>query len=46
VKRGEVVLQQPVDKNVAATDLPEENALAGIVQEFHIMPRGNAVTDE
>ena len=36
IHRGEVLLQQPVDEDVAAADLTEEEALSRVVQEVDV----------
>ena len=39
VERREIVLQQPVDEDVAPADFAEEDALGGVVEETDIVPR-------
>ena len=43
---GQVVLQQPVDEDVAAAHLAEEEALGGIIQETNIVPGCGVVMPE
>ena len=44
--RGEVVLQQPVDEDITAANLAQEDTLGGIVQERDIMPGCDPMTPE
>lgn len=35
---GKIVLQQPVDKTVAATDLAQQETVGGVIEKTHIAP--------